>query len=751
MKKLLILFCLAFGLSLTAAAQNPCWSEVAAGLTHTLALKTDGTLWAWGDNGEGQLGFGNNDNQNTPQQVGTDNNWKSISAGYYYTLALKTDGTLWAWGDNIDGQLGLGNNDSKNTPQQVGTDNNWESIAAGSTHTLALKTDGTLWAWGENVDGQLGLGNNDITNTPQQVGTDNNWESIAPGGFHTLALKTDGTLWAWGDNRKGQLGLGNNDNQNTPQQVGTDNNWESIAAGYFHTLALKTDGTLWAWGDNIYGQLGLGNNDNQNTPQQVGTDNNWKSIAAGYFHTLALKIDGTLWAWGRNEDGQLGLGNNDSKNTPQQVGTDNNWESTAPGGFHTLALKTDGTLWAWGENDYGQLGLGNNDSKNTPQQVGGQCLAGYSCAGANDIQSLLGQAANVPQVSSLYDNTQYNSTGDPTTGFECWADGPLVSRTIWYTFMGDGNTYRLRSVQCNANPYLNDTQVAIYSGSCGSLAPVACNDDEDLSNNVFNIQVDVPTQSGVTYWMMVDGFNTDMGQFCLEVTNLQPSDACAGANDINPLFGQAQNLPQVSSLYDNTGYNNTGDPTTGFECWAESGGPLVSRTIWYTFMGDGNTYRLRSVQCNANPYLNDTQVAIYSGSCGSLAPVACNDDEDLSNNVYNIQVDVPTQSGVTYWMMVDGYDAAVGQFCLEVTNLAPSAVTEIGQTDIGVFPNPTMGIVQLTHVKADQVEVFDNMGRLVFTKSQPGTSIDISGVPAGMYFLKITEGEAMYSARVVKE
>lgn len=227
-------------------------------------------------------------------------------------------------------------------------------------------------------------------------------------------------------------------------------------------------------------------------------------------------------------------------------------------------------------------------------------------------------------------------------------------------------------------------------------------------------------------------------------------DACAGANNINPLFGQAQNVPQTSSQWDNTGYNSTGDPSTGFECFVDAP-PNLEHTIWYSFTGDGKTYRIRSVNCNATNYNDDTQVAIYSGTCGSLTPVACNDDEDANGNIFNIQVDLMTQAGVSYWMMVDGYNGRVGQFCLEVTNRGSSAVTEIGKTAIRVFPNPTTGLVSIGNLNADRAEVFDYTGRLFLQVQQPGSSIDLSSAPAGIYFLKLYVGDVAYSARVVKE
>ena len=371
---------------ITAKIMDPAGVQmVVTGSNYTVVLKTDGTLWAWGYNYYGQLGDGTNGsgtNKNTPVQVGTANDWISVTAGDHHTLAIKTDGTLWAWGANSNGQLGDGTNADKNTPVQVGTANDWASVSADGYHTIAIKTDGTLWAWGYNDYGQLGDGTNGSgtnKNTPVQIGTDNDWSSVSAGNLFTSAIKTDGTLWAWGANSNGQLGDGTNGsgtNKNTPVQVGTANDWASVSAGNIFTSAIKTDGTLWAWGANSNGQLGDGTNGsstNKNTPVQVGTANDWSSVSAGGFHTIAVKTDGTLWAWGANSNGQLGDGTNGSgtnKNTPVQVGTANDWASVSVGGNHTIAVKTDGTLWAWGYNYDGQLGDGTNTARNIPTKIG---------------------------------------------------------------------------------------------------------------------------------------------------------------------------------------------------------------------------------------------------------------------------------------------------------------------------------------------------------------------------------------------
>jgi len=218
------------------------WASVAAGDVHTVAVKTDGTLWVWGANDRGQLGVGTSGGFSpSPLHVGTATDWASVAAGYAHTVAVKTDGTLWAWGDNTYGQLGDGTSTNQPSPVQVGAATNWASVAAGSLHTVTVKTDGTLWAWGLNNAGQLGdgsVGDEDPHGTPLQVGAATNWASAAAGQEHTVAVKTDGTLWAWGRNNEGELGVGGGNSQSSPVEVGTATNWTSVTAGDFHTIAL---------------------------------------------------------------------------------------------------------------------------------------------------------------------------------------------------------------------------------------------------------------------------------------------------------------------------------------------------------------------------------------------------------------------------------------------------------------------------------------------------------------------------------
>jgi len=352
-------------------------------------------VWAWGYNGEGQLGDSTTTQRTTPTQVGTDTDWAAVTAGGYHTLALKSDGTLWAWGYNGFGQLGDGTTNDQTTPTQVGTDTDWASATAGGYHSLARKSDGTLWAWGRNGEGQLGDGTTNDQTTPTQVGTDTDWAVLDAGLYHSLALKSDGTLWAWGYNAQGQLGDGTTTDRTTPTQIGTDTDWASATAGGYHSLARKSDGTLWAWGHNASGQLGDGTTNDQTTPTQVGTDTDWSVLVAGAYHSLALKSDGTLWAWGYNAFNQLGDGTTNDQTTPTQVGTDTDWSVLDAGAYHSLARKSDGTLWAWGYNYYGQLGDGTTTQRTTPTQVGTETDWVLASAGEVHSMGLRGASDNI--------------------------------------------------------------------------------------------------------------------------------------------------------------------------------------------------------------------------------------------------------------------------------------------------------------------------------------------------------------------
>jgi alpha-tubulin suppressor-like RCC1 family protein len=334
-------------------------------------------LWSWGDNGQGELGLGDRTTRSSPVQVGSLTNWKQVSSVIVKNstnssgpgdimFAIKTDGTLWAWGNNQSGQLGLGDTTNRSSPVQVGSLTNWKHVFCGLSGTAAIKTDGTLWVWGWNEHGQLGLGDTTNRSSPVQVGSMTNWKQ-AQIADRVSAIKTDGTLWVWGrfsSSSPVQVGsltnwkqvsnglnifaaiktdgtLWQEINRGSYTMVGTSTNWKQVFQSYGHAFAIQTDGTLWAWGFNSDGQLGLGDTTNRSSPVQVGSMTNWKQVAAGTDSTIAIKTDGTLWAWGLDR-GQLGLNIGPGityRSSPVQVGSLTNWKQVTVGQANTMAIQ----------------------------------------------------------------------------------------------------------------------------------------------------------------------------------------------------------------------------------------------------------------------------------------------------------------------------------------------------------------------------------------------------------------------------
>ena len=289
-------------LKISSPTQVPgSWSNVEVGFYGGLGVKTSGGLFTWGYDSDGQLGLGpGGGNKSSPTQVGSDTTWSgsanNISQGGYAAGAIKTDGTLWMWGENQSGELGQNNKTKESSPKQVGTNTTWSTISVGGGnaegHTAALKTDGTAWAWGHNTNGTLGQNNTTQYSSPKQIpGT--TWARVqASSGRYSWGVKTDGTLWMWGKNTTGCLGQNDTTTYSSPRQVpGTTWDKDKICAQSEAVGAVKTDGTLWVWGGNDDGWLGQNQPDNtrHSSPTQVpGTD--WVNIFVRAKGMAALRL-----------------------------------------------------------------------------------------------------------------------------------------------------------------------------------------------------------------------------------------------------------------------------------------------------------------------------------------------------------------------------------------------------------------------------------------------------------------------------
>lgn len=300
---------LACVLALPARAElvTPETGQVSAGAAHTLVVKSDGTVWAWGRNNTGQLGDGTLGPRTAPVQIPGLSDVVAVAAGRVHSLALTKDGSVWAWGDNSSGQLGDGTTVPRQRPVLVNNLSGVTAIAAGGRFfSVALKSDGTVCTWGENLFGQLGDGTNTPRLRPVGVPGLDNVSAISAGRGHVLAMKRDGSVWAWGWNGMGQLGDGTQIDRTRPVQVRNVNDATAISAGSLtHSLALRSDGLVLAWGNNYSGQLGDDPLPQRPIPKLVPGLADIVAISAGSSHNIAITSGGAVCVWGSNLAGQL--------------------------------------------------------------------------------------------------------------------------------------------------------------------------------------------------------------------------------------------------------------------------------------------------------------------------------------------------------------------------------------------------------------------------------------------------------------
>jgi len=333
---------------------------ICLGERHGLILASDGSLWCWGSDflGWPVLGLSNSNQRSTRlRRIGDETDWVGISAAAARNLAIKSDGTIWTWGESVQGRFGRPTTIPRPVPAAPGSD--WKQAAAGGIHVVALKRDGTLWGWGNNWAGSVGIDSTNGSTLPVQIGPATNWVMVWASTLESVALQSDGSLWYWGDNpdpafpqEAGRICV--------PTRVSADTNWVDVGFGVNTVFALKSDGTLWAWGREAHVYTGASNPAEDVRPARVGTDSDWQSISAapGWWCQGLIKKDGSLWLMDASDGKPNGPRSPYKPVQFRRAPFKGDYAAYAGGAVHAAApgvhgpigvvLTREGEVWTWG-------------------------------------------------------------------------------------------------------------------------------------------------------------------------------------------------------------------------------------------------------------------------------------------------------------------------------------------------------------------------------------------------------------------
>jgi len=687
-------------------------TAVTAGHNHSLALKNDGSVWAWGSNQMYALGDGTLADRSVPVRVkgpgsvGFLTNIIAIGGGGAHSLALKDDGTVWAWGDNSRGRLGNGTavNYSSTPVQVVGVDgvgflNGIVAIAAGAAHNLALKNDGSIYAWGVNFDGRLGNDTShfDANPTPQQVkgpggvGILTDIVAIDAGASHSIAVKSNGTVYAWGANTFGALGDGTTDTRRAPVQVQGPDGIDSLSnivavavGGNAFSLALKDDGTVFGWGFNVVGQLGNGTtNPTNTTPSEVVGLSGVVAIAAGRGNfSLALKSDSTLYVWGSNYMGQLGDGTTIDKLTPMAI--DSSVIGIGSAGLgHTIILKEDSTVCTVGNNVYGQLGDATTASKYN-----------YVCSDST------------PTAGAVSITLTHVSCANGNDGVVSWSDG-VNSGTIYNLEAG---TYTLE-----------------FSDSSGTVT-------------YYDITIEEPP---------------------ILVTTIEEisSVSCAGGTDGEVETFPSGGTPPYSYIW------NTPDAHT------TSSASQLATGIYTVTVSDANGCQTMNIVSVTEPAELITSVISLNGTtkddCNGSASIAGSGGVAPYSYLWN---DPQNHTGTTATgLCKDVYSASVidSNGCIAIVYIVINEVegtgiyANYGITETTLYPNPNMGqftiAIQSTTngYESMDLKIFNVMGVMVHHEvinielGYIQQNIDLSDNEPGIYLIRLTGNSTVINKQLI--
>lgn len=551
---------------------NDSWVVVAAGglttANRAAAIKTDGTLWAWGNGVSGILGDGTTVSKSSPVQVAGGGSWSFVSVGVSHMHAIKADGTLWGWGLNTNGALGIGTTVPRSSPVQVGT-SSWITLTSSpqsAQMTWAIRQDYTLWGWGFNSSGQLGQNNLINASSPVQITGGGSWSKISAGATHTMGIMTNSTMWGWGRNSEGQLGVGDIINRSAPVQI--PGSWLAVSAGNQHTIGVKVDGTIWGWGNNGTIQLGDGTTIYKSSPVQLRSFPTLpvNNISTFFNNSVVVYNQGFMWHAGADASQYFQTGSATNKSSPVQIGTTTDimldypykldsfsWNSIGAGPSSTMAVRSDGTLWAWGANPTGVLGLGDIVQRSFPTQVG----ANSNWTVVNMASGTAGATAGA--ITTETTNTNLYMWGINATGYQLGVGDPAnrsspvqVSSQLTQFLVGE---YRSAPIQLTSTTWLDITTSESHATtgirSDGTLWGWGYNVNNQVGDGT-TIDRSSPVQIASGAWLSVAG-GTNTSYAIRE-------DYTLWSWGVSAYGEQGKNLPtaqySVPTLFDNNLYKS---------------------------------------------------------------------------------------------------------------------------------------------------------------------------------------------------
>ncbi len=558
-------------------------STVSLGEDHSAAITEDGSLYLWGNNFNGQLGNGTEEDSSTPVKI-MDNvaavnlggDWMSHSA------AITEDGSLYMWGGNDNGQLGNGTEEDSSTPVKIM--DNVAAVSLGAYHSAAITEDGSMYLWGSNSSGKLGNGTTTKSSTPIKIM--DNVAAVSLGGGHSAAITEDGSLYMWGLNYYGQLGDGNSGGTILYYDEGIDSSTPikimdhvaAVSLGDDHSAAITEDGSLYLWGDNYYGQLGNGTGKNSSTPIKIM--DNVAAVSLGAYHSAAITEDGSLYLWGYNAHGQLGNGTTTFSPTPIKIM--DNVAAVSLGKDHSAAITEDGSLYLWGYNAHGQLGDGTKTSGHPPIKIMDGVAIGGSAAPISPTSETLSAAAKstVPLATSGTAATKSYTDLLPDTLYNFYvlrsdtAENPLSADNLLYlnqyTSASDGTldiTYTPIEDVADAVMLAVPAQITIsgasivledmvYDGTTQTASPVVSYGGVTLTEGMdYTLSGDTTADAVGAYMLTITGTGDYTGEltlsywmYCEHSYTDGICTICGGEEPVSYLLGDLDEDGQVNAV-----------------------------------------------------------------------------------------------------------------------------------------------------------------------------------------------------------